>query len=1152
MATPLLRSRRLLPILTTQTLGALNDNLFKNALVVLVIFQLRQGGPALVAAAGGVLMLPFALFSSLAGQVADRFEKSRVIRLAKWLELALMGIAAIGFSLPSTPLLMLVLFGLGTQAAFFSPLKYGVLPACLAATELVRGNALMEAGTFAGILAGTIGGGLLVGLAGGPTIVAVAGLLIAAAGIVAAAFVPPAPAGDAALKIGWNILRETGCLVAAARANRPVWLAILGLSWFWALGATFIAEFPVLARDDFGADNRMVTLMLACFAVGVGAGSILAGRLLRGDVSPRNVPAAALALSVSGGAFAWLVRGVTPATGWHGVTALAHHPSGLLAMACLFATAAAGGAFSVPLYAMIQHHSDPAHRARMIAANNVLNAAAMVAGAVTIAGLSALHLRAPSILALACLLNLAVALRIILLIPDQALRSLMRAYFSLLHGVTVTGLENYRAAGPSALILPNHQSFMDGPLIAAFLPDEPSFVVDTHIAGKWWARPFLAPLRIITADPANPFAVRDMVHAVQGGAKLMMFPEGRITRTGGLMKIYDGAGMIADRAGCPVVPVRIDGPLFTPFSQMGGKLRRRWFPPLSIHFMRAARLSVDPHLQGRARRRALGERVQDLMIAAELGTRNLDRTLFAALLDAAHRHGGSVPIIEDMGYAPLTYRKLILAAVVLGGRLAGLAGPGRALGVMLPSANGAMVTFMALQAFGRVPAMLNFTAGAEAMLAACRAAKVGTVLSSRQFIEKARLGAVIERMAQQVVFVWLEDVRATITTAEKLRGMVRAHRPHNLPGARSGAGTPAVILFTSGSEGAPKGVALSHRNILANCAQIGAVVDFNPSDRVLNALPMFHSFGLTGATLLPLFAGVATFYYPSPLHYRVVPELAYGTNATIAFGTDTFLTGWARFAHPYDFRAMRYIFAGGEKLRPETRRLYADRFGVRLLEGYGVTETGPVLALNTPMHSRPGSVGRLLPGIDFRLEPVAGVQEGGRLLVRGPNVMLGYLRADAPGDLQAPPEGWHDTGDIVTCGADRFVTIVGRAKRFAKIGGEMVSMAAAEGLVRSLWPEAMHAVVSVADARKGEALVLVTTQADAGAAALLQHARANGVPEIMVPRTIKIIGSMPLLGTGKIDIPAVQRQVLDAAQPATSALHSAPADSPAPLEAPVG
>jgi acyl-[acyl-carrier-protein]-phospholipid O-acyltransferase/long-chain-fatty-acid--[acyl-carrier-protein] ligase len=332
-----------------------------------------------------------------------------------------------------------------------------------------------------------------------------------------------------------------------------------------------------------------------------------------------------------------------------------------------------------------------------------------------------------------------------------------------------------------------------------------------------------------------------------------------------------------------------------------------------------------------------------------------------------------------------------------------------------------------------------------------------------------------------------------------------------------------VLLFTSGSEGVPKGVALSHRNILANCAQLSSIIDFNPTDRVFTALPMFHSFGLVGGTLLPLLYGVRIFLYPSPLHYRIVPALIYDTDATICFGTDTFLNGWARYAHPYDFYRMRYIFAGAEKVRDETKRLFAEKFGVRVLEGYGATETSPVLAMNTAMHNRAGTVGRVLPGMAHRLEDVPGVNAGGRLSVSGPNVMLGYMRATAPGVIEKPENGWYDTGDIVDIDPQGYVSITGRAKRFAKIAGEMVSMSAAEALVASLWPDAQHAVLAQPDARKGEQLLLLTTRKDAAARDILAHARARGMAEIAVPRTVLVVDAIPLLGTGKTDYPAVQR-----------------------------
>jgi acyl-[acyl-carrier-protein]-phospholipid O-acyltransferase/long-chain-fatty-acid--[acyl-carrier-protein] ligase len=1123
----LLRRRRFLPLFVTQALGAVNDNLFKNALVVLVLFRIAAGaaggsGGVLVPLSGGVFILPYALFSATAGQLADRYEKARLIRATKCGEVALMLLAAAGFLSGSLVLLMLVLFGLGVQATFFGPLKYGILPTHLAEDELVSGNGLIEAGTFLGILAGTIAGGALILLPDGPMVVSGAGLAVASAGLAAAFAIPPAPSVAPELRIGWNLWRETASLIRHSRQNRPVWLCTLGISWFWVVGATVLAEFPVLARDTIGADGHVVTLMLAAFSLGIGIGSVVCARLLHGEITARFVPFAAAGISV----FLWDFSAASLGAGGlpdvHAVLTSFH---GLRILFDLVALALCGGIYSVPLYAMIQERSDPASRSRMIACNNVVNAAAMAVAAVIAAGLAAYGMIPPHILWLTALANLAVAAWIVRLLPNEVVRALFRWYFNTLHGVDLVGLAHVREAGPRSVVVVNHLSFFDGCFVAAFLPGAPLFAVNLQVATRWWARPFLAAVRNFPVDPANPFATRAMIHAVRGGETLVIFPEGRITTTGALMKVYEGAGMVADRAEAALLPVRIDGLQFTPLSRLRGKLRQRWFPRLSLTVLPPVHLSLDPGLAGRKRRQAVGTILQSLMERSDFATSPTDRPLFRALRDASARFGAGTPIAEDIARTPLTYRTLQLGALVLGRALRNLTGH---VGLLLPNSNAAVVSFFALQAQGIAPAMLNASAGADAVLGACRAAGVRQVICARQFVQKGKLERLIARMEEAgIEFIWLEQLRGQIGRAARLRGLVD-HLFARAPGLHTAPDAPACVLFTSGSEGRPKGVVLSHRNLLANCAQLASVIDFNSADRVFNAMPMFHAFGLTGGTLLPLLYGVRSFFYPSPLHYRIVPQLIYDTDATICFGTDTFLTGWARFAHPYDFYAMRYIFAGAERVRPETRTLYAERFGVRVLEGYGATETAPVIALNTPMHARAGSAGRMLPGITWRTERIEGIDRGGRLFVHGPNIMLGYYRAEAPGDLQPPEGGWYDTGDIVDIDAGDFVTILGRAKRFAKIGGEMVSMAAAEILAGKLWPDAAHAVISQPDPRKGEQLVLVTTQPDAAVPALLAHARAQGVAELMVPRAIRVIEQLPLLATGKVDYPILAAWALAA------------------------
>jgi acyl-[acyl-carrier-protein]-phospholipid O-acyltransferase/long-chain-fatty-acid--[acyl-carrier-protein] ligase len=502
-----------------------------------------------------------------------------------------------------------------------------------------------------------------------------------------------------------------------------------------------------------------------------------------------------------------------------------------------------------------------------------------------------------------------------------------------------------------------------------------------------------------------------------------------------------------------------------------------------------------------------------------------DRTVVEAIIKAAAIHGGKWRIIEDPLSGSLTYKRLLQATAILGAKLMPLALEGRAVGVMLPTSNGAVVTLLALMSGGRVPAMLNFTSGAANILGACRAAEIDTVVTARAFVEKARLEKLIAQIEQHVHIVYLEDVRKTVSFGDKLRGALRAKKPLV-------ARKPddwAVILFTSGTEGVPKGVVLSHRNVLTNVAQAEARIDFGREDKLFMALPAFHSFGFTGGIVLPLISGVPTYFYPSPLHYRTVPELVYGICATYLFGTDTFLAGYARMANPYDFRSLRYIVAGAEPIKESTRRTYLEKFGLRILEGYGVTEAAPTLAVNTPMFNKFGTVGRLLPGIEARLEKVEGVEEGGRLYVRGPNIMLGYLRADKPGVLERPPEGWYDTGDIVAIDEQGYVAIKGRAKRFAKIGGEMISLAAVEMLAAELWPSYNSAVVALPDARKGERLVLVTDKHSATRGDFQAYARSKHASELMFPSEVLVLDKLPLLGSGKPDLQTLQKLVREQA-----------------------
>ncbi|WP_430418505.1 AMP-binding protein [Phenylobacterium sp.] len=498
-------------------------------------------------------------------------------------------------------------------------------------------------------------------------------------------------------------------------------------------------------------------------------------------------------------------------------------------------------------------------------------------------------------------------------------------------------------------------------------------------------------------------------------------------------------------------------------------------------------------------------------------------TVFDALIAASRKYGQKKLILEDQERNPLSYLDLIRGAFALGKKIAAFTTKGERVGVMLPSSVGGVVTFFALHAFGRVPCMLNFTAGIRNLKAACELAGVKTVLTSHRFVEQGKLHDLIDALETLTNVVYLEDVRKTVGLSDKLFAAAAGALPKQFRTPLDPS-EPGVILFTSGSFGAPRGVVLSHSNLVANSRQILQHIPLDTNWVFFNPLPIFHCFGLTGGALLPIFSGLKAFQYPSPLHIKQIPALVKDTKANVLFATDTFINQYARSAEPGELSGLTFVVLGAEKVRDETHNLIAEKFGpIPLLEGYGATEASPVIAVNKPTDNRRGTVGGLLPGIEAKLEPVPGIPGGGKLLVRGPNIMSGYLKAD--GSVEPLPDGWHDTGDVVSLSDDDWVKILGRVKRFAKVGGEMVSLTAAEDLASAVWPDCRHAVVALPDPKKGERLILVTDRRDADAAALLAHAQQIGAPELAVPRKIIKVQEIPVLGTGKTDYPAIQRIV---------------------------
>ncbi len=713
-------------------------------------------------------------------------------------------------------------------------------------------------------------------------------------------------------------------------------------------------------------------------------------------------------------------------------------------------------------------------------------------------------------------------------IITKIIRFTLRALVKVLYRVEIVDEHHYAEAGNRVLIVANHVSLLDGILLYLFLPEPPTFAIDPAMANRWYFKPFLRLGDLFEMDRMSPIALKSMIKFLKDDNKAAIFPEGRISVTGSLMKIYEGPGMIADMADAVVLPVGIEGAQYSRLSYLKGSQIVRWFPKIRLTYLAPRKLDVPKDLNGHERLRQAAHKLSDVM--RELSFENAFRaeTIFESVLRASRIHGRGRLVLEDSTGAKLSYTKLFMRSYVLGKFIERDTTANDRVGIMLPSTVAAVVVMFATLARGRVAAMLNFTAGTKGLSIAAETADVKVVYTSRAFIETAGLEAELSALQQKTKVVFLEEFREQVSLGMKLGALLAALFPRSLcsGGPRKSADSEAVILFTSGSEGVPKGVVLSHRNLLSNRAQIQMLIDLSHNDVMLNILPIFHAFGLTGGILLPLLDGVKTYFYPSPLHYRIIPELCYEIGATCLFGTNTFLTGYAKYGHPFDFHMMRYVVAGAERLTEETRKIWSEKFGIRVFEGYGATEASPVIAVNTPMGNQPNTVGQLVTKMSYYLEKVEGIKDGGRLVVRGPNIMRGYLFHGGDDKCYPPStdagEGWYDTGDIVEIDGDGFIKIVGRQKRFAKVAGEMVSLTQTEELANITYPEHVHAAVALPDAKKGEQIVLLSEGLEVERASLVKTAKSIETSELAIPKRLYVCEEIPLLGSGKVNYPALK------------------------------
>ena len=704
------------------------------------------------------------------------------------------------------------------------------------------------------------------------------------------------------------------------------------------------------------------------------------------------------------------------------------------------------------------------------------------------------------------------------------MKIILRLLLRVLFRFRACDLAALNTPGP-VLLIPNHSSWLDWLFVWVCLEDDWKMVSSSVTAkASWLHRKIMINRYSLPVDPASPYAVKRMAEFLKGGGRLVLFAEGRLSRTGNLMKLFDGTGFLIFKTKAKVITVYLRGASRLPFSpNPDGK---KCFPRVTAHFSAALTAPELGEISTSQARTRLSNWLRDQLVRQRFevemsfGAQNV----LAAVTETARNYPSHI-ILEDATQQTLTYRKLMIGADVLAHALRGSVAGGERVGLLLPNVNTTPVVILALWRLGQLPAMLNFSSGTPAMLACAKLAGLKHIITSHAFLERAKLN-IDDFVKAGIHLIHLEDVRASISVYRKFLTLLRHvfHLPSSIRHSLS-ADSTAVIVFTSGSEGVPKGVELTHRNLLANIRQILAVTDLTDRDRVFNCLPLFHSFGFTVGMFLPLVRGIYIFLYPSPLHYRMVPAVLYDRDCTVFLSANTFLNGYARKAHSYDFRSLRYLFAAAEKLQDTTALTWSQKYGIRILEGYGATECAPCISVNTPLEPRYGSVGRLLPGMDYKLEPVEGVDDGGRLFVHGPNVMKGYLNPEANAKFHALG-GWYDTGDIVSVDADGYLHVRGRVKRFAKVSGEMVSLSAVEDALAGAFPQhgsrCQIVIITRADEGKGEALIAVTNEPKLTLEEIRTVVKAKGLTNLSTPGELKVVHDIPKLGTGKVNLRELQ------------------------------
>jgi acyl-[acyl-carrier-protein]-phospholipid O-acyltransferase/long-chain-fatty-acid--[acyl-carrier-protein] ligase len=1106
----------------SQFLGVFNDHFFRIALATYIMLgptSLSTGAKYFFASfLIAVFMVPSLLFSATAGEIADRYRKDIVIRIVKLAQLLLAFIGIAGFLVHSVTVLLIVLFISGILSAFFSPVKYSAVPELLEHEQLVAGNSIVQAGTYISMLLGNICGILVYSI--DKSWLFLIYLTVAVIGLTAALFIPELKTNTQKFDISKNFIKTTFKNMSYLKYTKDIYMCILGISWFWFVGVVLVYQIPNFAEIVLKGQQDLYIFLALLLTSGVFVGALLSCLLLKKEISIKYVPISVVLMTV------FIVDLSFSANYAHvalttniALSDFLSTLSGIRIIIDVFAYSLFAGLYIVPLITMLQVLANRKIRARVFATNAVVNVLFMIAGCSVCFIFIKMGLAFPAVLTLIALFNVVAAIYICTILPAHLLRIIVKRIIDILYKIEVVGIENFEKCKGGTLIIANHTSLIDGIILSVTFGEKLSFAINSDVINKFWMKPLLKIIKYFPVDNTNVMVVKSIIDEIKKGGMVVIFPEGRITTTGGLMKVYPGPAVIADKSDADILPICIEGIQYSDFSYFGAKSKIKRQRKIKLTILPPRKLNVNQSLSDSRRRNIAITKLYDIMCEMKFASNFSDKTLFESLIDSLSLVGRRKKILEDINRQPINLGDFLGAVFAFTHKISKQTENKEYVGIIAANTKTMIEIFFALSALNRIPAMINFTDSIENILYNLKNVGITKVYTSKRFIKASNLNNLTEALKENgIKVIYAEDIKDSFTMFNKMSAYLKSHFPRiyykNICSTFD-VFAPAVILFTSAFKGKSKAVVLSHKNIQASRAQLSSVMDFGILDSFFNAMPIFSSLGLVAGTLLPLLRGIKVFEYHSPLHYKMVSELVYDTDSTVLLGTDTFLSGYAKNAHPYDFYAIRYVIAGIEKLKEETIQIWEDNFGKRIFEAYGTTETASTISINTPMYFKEYSVGRLLPSVECKLESTTAFVGSSHLLVKGPNIANCYIENKQLISKKENGE-WFDTGDIVEIDRDGFVFMKGKSKRFTKVDGESISLTELEFNISNIWKEHKSAVLAVQNNRKKE-IVVFTTKQDADLGDLQKFAQEQKIENFVLPDKIVVVEKIPIIGTGATD-----------------------------------